>query len=162
MHRVINLIFGMSRKIVQIGLHSMFNIMKIVIHWPLRFGPNILQTKWEFLVWKCSPRSDKWSLRLIHWENVDLIISGENIHEWIDFTTNTVINNLVNEWGQIIFLQTSAINISIIDAYTDCAMFLHDRDNMKYPINERNKVDETSMKDFFNFTLYLVSLLWMN
>jgi len=59
----------------------MFDVMEGIIHFALKFGPYILQTKWEFPIGECSPWTNKSSFSLVLWADIDLIVAGKSIHE---------------------------------------------------------------------------------
>jgi len=73
--------FQVSKEIVHIRLHDVFDVMKGVFHHPLKCVPNIIQIERELSVCEHAPWTTKCSFRLILWENVDLIIAGKSIHE---------------------------------------------------------------------------------
>ena len=129
----------------------MSDVMKSIRHRPLEGCTSIFQAKREFLICKSAPWADKCSFVLVSWEYIDLIISREAVHKREDFTASTIINDLVDEWCGIVVLGTSAIDIPIINAYSDSALFFSHGDNIRDPINERDRVNKPSFKKFFNF-----------
>jgi hypothetical protein len=110
--------------------------MESIRHSTLKSCANILETKREFLIGKSTPRTNKRGLMLILGNNVDLIIPGETIHQREYFTSGTVVDNLIDEGGRKVVLGTSFIDINIINAYTDGALFLVDRDKIGNPVYE--------------------------
>lgn len=66
---------------------------------------------------------------LVYQENVDMIIAREAIHKGKYLTTGTIINNLVNQRGEIIVLRTSTIYVPIINVHTNYLLFLHVKNN---------------------------------
>jgi hypothetical protein len=45
----------MGRKIIEVGIHDMFNVMESIRHGPLESSPNIFKAKRKFAVSKGSP-----------------------------------------------------------------------------------------------------------
>ena len=62
--------------------------------------------------------------------DIDLIISGETIHQREDFTFGTIVDDLVNEGGRKVVFRTRFINVSIINAHADCTLFLVNRNKI--------------------------------
>jgi len=50
MSKVLSSFLGMSRKINQASLKNVSNIVKCIVHGPLKCGSNFLETKWELLI----------------------------------------------------------------------------------------------------------------
>jgi hypothetical protein len=50
----------------------------------------------------------------------------------------TFIDNLINEWGRIIILRTSLVQIPIINANPNCALFFSDQNEIGYPFSQGN------------------------
>ena len=75
-----------------------------------------------------------------------MIVAREAIHKGEDFSSSTIIDNLVDEWCGVIVLGTSAIDIPIINAYSDSALFLIDKYYIGDPIHEGDGVNKTSFQ----------------
>jgi hypothetical protein len=88
------------------------------------------------LIGERAPRTNERSFLLILRNNIDLIISGETIHQREDFASGAIIENMIDEGGRKVVFRTSFVNIPIINAYMDCALFLVDRDKIGNPVSE--------------------------
>jgi hypothetical protein len=132
--------------------------MESVRHSALKSCANVLETKRKFLIGKSTPRTNKSSLMLILGNNVDLIIPGETIHEREYFTSGAIINNLIDEGGRKVVFGTSFVDIPIINAYTNCALFLVDRDKIGNPVYESHRIDKSALRSFSTSSLIAASL----
>jgi len=135
-----------SWQVIQQGLYNMFDVVKWIIHGPLKIISSVLQSKWKFTIWKCVGWIDKRCFRLIGRECVYLIVTRESIHEWNYFVSCTTIKNFVDVRGGIILFGTSFINIPIIDTYYDSSLFLRHWNYVRYPIHQWNRINETYEK----------------
>jgi len=90
---------------------------------------------------------------LIGWCNVDLFVTRKTIHKGKYLTHGKFINDLINEGSRIIIFRTSIIEISIINANADRALFFTHWDNIGHPIYKSDGIDEHIFEKFFNFTL---------
>ena len=99
---------------------------------------------------------------LVLGSNVYLIIARETIHEREDFTSDTIINNLIDEGGRKVVFGTSFINIPIINAYVDCALFLVDRENIGNPVSESHWVNKVGFEKFLDFKLDSGRFMWVD
>ena len=82
----------------------MFEVMKRKRHRPLESGSNILKAKRHLTIGECTPRTNKCCFVLVFRFDLYLIISRKTIHEINDFSTHTLIDNMINKWGwKIIF-----------------------------------------------------------
>jgi hypothetical protein len=88
---------------------------------------------------------------LILRNNIDFIISEETIHKREYFTSDAIIENLIDEGGRKVVFGTSFVNIPIINAYVDCALFLVDRDKIGNPVSEGHRVNKAGFEKFFDF-----------
>ena len=97
-------LLGMSRQVVEIGLHNVFDIVESIWHGTLKYSAHIFQSKWDFSIGKGPPSENEIRLLLIWRENFDMIIAGEAIHEWKYDTPGTFIDNLIDVGGgEIVF-----------------------------------------------------------
>jgi hypothetical protein len=46
---------------------------------------------------------------MIRWENIDLVVSRESIHESKDYASSAIFDNFFNEGSEVIVLRTSLI-----------------------------------------------------
>jgi hypothetical protein len=99
---------------------------------------------------------------LVLGNNIDLIISRETIHQREDFTSNTIVNNLVDEGGRKFVLRTCFVNIPIINAHTNCAFFLVYRDKIGNPVSESHRVNKSIVEKFLNFKLDSSCFTWVD
>jgi hypothetical protein len=67
--------------------------------------------------------------------DIDLIISGETIHQREYFTSGTIVDDLVNEGGRKVVFRTSFINVPIINAHTDRTLFLVNQNKIGNPVS---------------------------
>ena len=124
MSKVIRSFLGMGRKVIQVSLYNMSNVMKSVVHSPLKSCSSIIQTEWEFTICKCAPRIDEGSFMLVVFFNCNLVIAWESIHEGKRFAPGTIVENLIYERCRIIVIGTRGIQISIINTNLNGALFL--------------------------------------
>jgi hypothetical protein len=82
-----------------------------------------------------APRTNKSGLVLVRGYDIDLIISGETIHQREDLTSGKIVNDLVNEGGKKVVFRTSFVNFSIINAHADCALFLVNQNKIGNPVS---------------------------
>jgi hypothetical protein len=94
--------------------------------------------------------------------DIDLIIAGKSIHEGKDFTTGTVIDDLVNERGWKIVLWTSFVDIPIINTNAYTTTFLINRYGVGNPFCQCHGVNKTGFKKFFNFKFNGCRFTWMD
>jgi hypothetical protein len=113
-----------SGKIVQIWLNDVLDIMESIRHSVLKSDASVLETGREFLIGKSAPTTNKISLMLILRNNVDLIIPRETIHQREDFTSGVIVDNMIDEGGRKVVFGTRFVDIPIINAYTNCALFI--------------------------------------
>ena len=135
MSKVIRLFLGMGWKIIQVSLYNMSFVVKSVVHSPLKSCSSILQSKWEFSIRKCAPRTDECCLTLVLWVDISLIVARKSIHEEKYFTSSTIDNILVDKGSRIFVFWTSNIDILIIDAHSDGSLFFHNMNNFGNPLN---------------------------
>jgi hypothetical protein len=95
---------------------------------------------------------------LVLGSDVNLIIAGETIHEREDFTSGTVINNLVDERGWKVVFWTGFVNIPIINTYTNTATFLIDRNRVGNPFCQSHGINKAGFEKFFNLKFDSCSL----
>jgi hypothetical protein len=152
----------MSGEIVQIWLNNVLDIMEIIRHSALKSCASILKTKRKFPIGKSTPRTNKSSLMLILRNNVDLIIPGETIHEREDFTSDAIVDNLIDEGGRKVVFGTSFVDIPIINTYTNGSLLLVNRDKIGNPVSESHRINKSSFKKFLDFELDSSHFTWVN
>ena len=94
--------------------------------------------------------------------NVDLIISRETIHEREDFTSGAIVDNLIDEGGRKVVFGTTFVDIPIINAYTNGALFLVNRDKIGNPVCESHRINKSGFKKFLDFKLDSSRFTWVN
>jgi hypothetical protein len=99
---------------------------------------------------------------LILGNNVDLIIPEETIHEGEDFTSDTIVDTLFDEKGRKVVFGTSFVDTPIINADTNGALFLVDRDKIGNPVCESHRINKASFKKFLNFKFDSSHSTWVN
>jgi hypothetical protein len=99
---------------------------------------------------------------LILGNNIDLIIPGETIHQREDFTSSVIVDNLIDEGGRKVVFRTSFVNIPIINAYVDCALFLIDQDKIGNPVSEGHHVNKANNENFLDFKLNRSCFSWVS
>lgn len=114
----------MSREIIQVRLNDVSNVMERIRHCSLKCGPIIHKAKRELFIREGSSWIDKGCLILITQCNVYLAVSRKNVHKGKEFTPTTFINDLVNEGSGVIILRTNMIEIMLIYAKMNNALFL--------------------------------------
>jgi hypothetical protein len=143
-------------------LNDVLDIMEIIRHSAMKSGTSVLETEREFPIGKSTPRKNKRNLMLILGNNVDLIIPRETIHQREDFTSGAIVDNLIDERGRKVVFVTSFVDIPIINAYMNCALFLVDRDKIGNPVNESHRVNKANFKKFLDFELDSSRFTWVN
>jgi hypothetical protein len=123
---------------------------------------SVLETERKFPIGKITPRTNKSSIMLILGNNVDLIIPGETIHERDDFTSGTIVDNLIDEGGRKVVFGTSFVDIPIINAYMNGALFLVNRDKIGNPVCESHRLNKADFQKFLDFELDSSHFLWVN
>jgi hypothetical protein len=143
-------------------LNDVLDIMESVRHSALKSGASVLETEREFPIGKSAPRTNKSSLMLILGNNVDLIIPGETIHLREDFTFGAIVDNLIDEGCRKVVFGTRFVDIPIINAYMNCALFLIDRDKIGNPVSESHRVNKVGFEKFLDFELDSSRFTWVN
>ena len=123
MSQVVSSLLGMSREVIQVCLYNMSNVMKSIVHSPLKICSSILQAEWELFIRKDAPRTDESSFMLVVFFYGNLVVSRESIHEGKRFASGTIVKNLINERCRIVVFWTSGVQIVIIDANSNSALF---------------------------------------
>jgi hypothetical protein len=141
-------------------LDDVLDIMENIRHSALKSCAGVLEIEREFSIGKSTLRTNKSSLMLILGNNVDLIIPGETIHQREDFTYGAIVDNLIDEMGRNVVFGTSFVYIPIINAYTNCALFLVDQDKIGNPICESHQINKSKFKKFLDFDSSRFS--WVN
>jgi hypothetical protein len=136
--------------------------MERIRHNTLKSYASVLETKRDFSIGKSTPRTNKRSLMLILRNNVDFIIPGETIHQREDFTSGAIVDNLINKRGMKVVFGTNFVDIPIINAYTNCALFLVDRDKIRNPVSESHRINKAGFKKFLDFKLDSSRFTWVN
>ena len=111
--------FKLSKKVIQITLNNLSNIMKDIAHGPLKICSRIIKTKRKFVVRKCATRKNKCSLMLIGWFNNDLILTKKTIHKGKILASDVVVNNMVSEKCWIIIFWTCSVQVLVVDIDAD-------------------------------------------
>jgi hypothetical protein len=140
----------------------MLYIMKRIIHSTLKSCTSVLQTKRKFSIGKSTPRTNKSSVMLILGNNVDLIISGETIHEREDFTSGTIIDDLIDKRGGKVVFWTSFVDIPIINRYMNGALFLVNQDKIGKPVCESHRINKDGFQKFLDFEFDSSRCTWVN
>ena len=99
---------------------------------------------------------------LILENNIDLIISGKTIHQREDFSSITIVDILVDKGGRKVVFRTRFVNIPIINAHVDCALFLVDWDKIGNPVSERHQVNKAGFEKFLDFKLDSGRFTWVD
>jgi hypothetical protein len=136
--------------------------MEGIRHSALKSGANVLETKREFPIGESAPRTNKSRLMLILGNNIDLIISIETIHQREDFTSGAIVDNLIDQGVRKVVLRTSFVDIPIINAYTDCALFLINWDKIGNLVSEGHRVNKAGFEKFLDFKLDSSRFMWVN
>jgi hypothetical protein len=136
--------------------------MEGIRHSTLKSGTSVLETERKFPIGKSSPRTNESGFVLILRNNIDLIISGETIHQREDFTSSAIIDNLIDEGGRKVVFRTSFVNIPIINTYVDCALFLVNQDKIGNPVSEGHWVNKAGFEKFLDFKLNNSLFTWVN
>jgi hypothetical protein len=136
--------------------------MEIIRHSALKRCASVLETKREFSIGKSTPRTNKSSLMLILGNNVDLIIPIEAIHQREDFTSGAIVENLIDKRGRKVVFGTGFVDIPIINAYMDCALFLVDQDKIRNLVSEGHRVNKVGFEKFLDSELDSSRFTWVN
>lgn len=98
------------------------------------------------------PRGGKGGLILVLWTNIHSV-PRETIHKGWKLMASTSIENLVDERYKVFFFRTGPIYITKISTDTDGALFIVNRDGIRYPGGIGNWVNELSLANLFNLNL---------
>ena len=120
----------MSRKIIQIRLYDVSDIVESIRHHTLKSSADIFEAEGELFISKGAPGTDEGRLVLINRSNVNLVVTREAVHKRIYLAARTLINELINEWRGVVVLWASSINVAVINADTNGALFFVDRDDI--------------------------------
>ena len=71
----------------------------------------------------------------------------------------TSIDDLVDEWGGVIFIGTCFVQILKIGANTYCALFFHDGNKVGNPRCVSNGVDKPIFVKIIDFSFYCLPLM---
>jgi hypothetical protein len=74
--------------------------------------------------------------------DLDFIVAGEPIHKGQCLMVDTIIDNLINKWGQKIIFGTSVVEIAKVCEDANSALFLVNMDGFGDPWSIRNGVNE--------------------
>ena len=140
----------------------MLDIMKCVRHSTLERSTCVLQTERKFSVGESTPRTNKSRFVLVLRSDIDLIIAGKSIHEGKNFTAGTIIDDLVDERGWKIVLQTSFVDILIINTNAYTTTLFINRYWVRHPLCQCHRINKTGFKEFFNFKFNGCRFTWMD
>ena len=82
-----------------------------------------------------SPRTNECRFVLVVGQYVDLVVTGETVHKREDFTTGTIIDNLIDEGSWIVVLWTCFVQIPIIDTHSNGSLFFRNGYDVGYPFS---------------------------
>ena len=153
MIRVIMALTTMRRKIIQVRLNDVLNVVECIRHHSLKCGPNILKAKRELFICKSPPWTDKGGLILISRCNSYLVITRKTIHKGKDLTPSTFIDDLIYKRGGIIILWIGMIKVTVINTDSNGALFLSHRHDIGHPICHMDNINKSSFMKFLNFPL---------
>ena len=105
-------------------------VVECVRNRTLESSSSVLQAEWELFISKGTPRTDECSLMLIGRCNIYFIIPGKAVHQGINLTASTFVNDLIYEGSGIVVLRIGLINIMVINTDSYSTMFLIYRDNI--------------------------------
>ena len=71
-----------------------------------------------------------------------MVVSRKSIHEREDHASRTIINDLIDKGCRVVVLGTSFVKIAIIYVDTDGPLFLGNRNEVRNPFHQRDKVDK--------------------
>lgn len=124
--------------------------------------PNVLQAEGHDTICKCSPRCSKCCFVLIWIPNLDLVVARETVHEGYKFMARAFIDDLINEWRRVIIFWACSIEVVIIIANIDGALFFVNRDGVRYPryiLDWVDEADATKLVDLnFDRTLFYLGV----
>jgi len=107
-----------------------FEVVEGKQHGQLKSGSIILKAKKHFHVCECTPRTNKCYFMLVLGLDLNLVVPEKTIHKRKDFTTRTLIDNLVNEWGWKIIFRASFVQITKVHTHTYCTLIFVDRNRV--------------------------------
>src|SRR5271168_3567328 len=120
----------MSREVIQVRLYDVSYIMKSIRHRTLKSSTGIFEAEGELFISKGAPGTDEGRLMLICRSNVDLVVTRKTVHERINLATRTLVDELVDKWSGVVVLWTCSVDITVVNADTNGALFFIDRDNV--------------------------------
>jgi len=127
----------MGIKIIEVGIHDIFNVMENVCH--------------GMLVSKGSPWTNEGNFLSIDGEYLNLVMARKSIHKGEYENPSAIIDILVDKGCGVIFLRTGFAKILRIEAYSNGNLFLHDRKNIGYPFHQGDGVNKTIIYNFLYF-----------
>ena len=151
----------MSRQVIKIRFHNVFNDVESIWHGTLKHSANIFQAKREFSIGEGPPWKSESRLVLVWWDYFDLIIAEESIHKWKYDTPCIVVDNLINVQGGEVVFRTSQVQILKINANPNSTLVFIDRDYVGHPFSQRHRVNETGLKKLLNLFLNVCCFPWM-
>ena len=126
--------------------------METLCYGMLEGGSSILQTKGHYSIGECSPRGCEYSLVMIFFLDLDLVISGKPIHEGKGLMSGACIDNLIDEGCWEVVFGTHPIEIVEVCANMDGTLFFIHKNRIRNPSGVRNGVDEAGCAQI----LYLI------
>src|SRR3954468_7046161 len=120
--------------IIHIHFYFLVNhIMEQGYHCTLICCPCVFQTERHYLVTKSPPRCCECCLLHVFWCHLDLIVTGEAIHEREHFALCGTVHQCINVRQRKIILWTCSIQISIVNTHSDFPILLRYWHNISDP-----------------------------
>src|ERR1051325_10769163 len=112
----------------------MNHVMKKCHHSALISGTCVLQSERHDLVAESTPLCNESSLLHVFGSRLDLIVTGETIHEGENFVLSGVVNYNINMRKWKIVFRTRSVQISVIHTHTYFAILLRYRNHVCNPL----------------------------
>lgn len=79
-----------------------------------------------------------------------------------NFTSGTIIDNLVDKWCRVVVLRIGFVKTPIIDTNPDSPLFLCNGNKIENPFSQRDWINKTNIQQFLYFYLDSRRFPWMN
>jgi hypothetical protein len=138
---IIHPLMRVRSQVIDIGLENVFQAMEIITEGSLESSSNIFETERHFHVCKHTPRKNKCFIFLVLRMDLDLIIARESIHKGKYLTSNTLVNNIINEGCREVVYKTRFIQICKLHGHMNSSLLFIHGNRVGYPFDNGSRVD---------------------
>ena len=148
----------MSDEVIQVDQYDIDKVVEVECHGLLKSGSIIFKAKRHDSICKCAPGGCESSLVSVFFLDLNLVISGETVHEQKDLMSSVGVNDLVNEWSREVVFGTCQIQVMKISTNMDGTLFFIHGRRIRNPSGIHDGVYETCFMQFLDFDFDNMSL----